>query len=180
VITISRFIHVNVVCQDLEKSLEFYVDVLGANVHEIFTSADSDLRDVMGVDESGASGYRAALIYWGDSKRGPYIDLVQWVGESNIDSRPPLTAQDRGLVRVALQVDDVDAVAQELRSKGITLLGDVHEAPVGPWKLRLVLCEDPDGTLIEFVTFPGGETRATNTSKLSRSDLAELSAQSEK
>lgn len=177
-INISRFIHVNVVCRDLEKSLEFYVDILGANVHEIFSSADSDLRDVMGVDASGARGYRAALIYWGESKRGPYIDLVQWVGQSTIESRPPLTAQDRGLVRVALQVDDVDEVAKELKAKGITPLGDVDEAPVGPWNLRLVLCEDPDGTLIEFVTFPRGETRATNTSKLSRSDLAVLSAKS--
>lgn len=170
-INVSRFIHVNVVCRDLEKSLEFYVDILGANVHEIFNSADSDLRDVMGVGERGASGYRAALVYWGDSKRGPYLDLVQWVGESSIESRPPLTAQDRGLVRVALQVDDVDAVAKELRERGVTLLGDVHEAPVGPWTLRLVLCKDPDGTLIEFVTFPSGETRTANSSKISRRDL---------
>ncbi|MGH3756405.1 VOC family protein [Actinophytocola sp.] len=174
-ITISRFIHVNIVCRDLVASLNFYVDVLGAKVHEIFASGDSDLRNVMGVDSRGAPSYRAALVYWGASKRGPYLDLVQWIGGPD-DGRPPLRAQDCGLVRVALQVDDVDQVAAELADRGVPLVGPVHEAPVGPWLLRLVLCTDPDGTLIELVSFTNGETRADRGTALTRQQLAELAS----
>jgi catechol 2,3-dioxygenase-like lactoylglutathione lyase family enzyme len=169
-IKVNRYIHVNIVCQSLAKSLEFYVDVLGAKVHEIFSSGESDLRSVMGVDNSGAPAYRAALVYWGDNPLGPYIDLVEWVGGTG-DSRPPLTAQDRGLVRVALEVEDVDQAAEELAARGIELLGPVDEAPVGPWTLRLVLCRDPDGTLIELVTFPRGQTRVDQGTRLQREQL---------
>lgn len=172
-ITISRFIHVNIVCSDLVASLNFYVDILGAKVHEIFTSGDSDLRTVMGVDSGGAQSYRAALVYWGASQRGPYLDLVQWIGGPS-EGRPPLQAQDRGLVRVALQVDDVDVVAAELERLGVPLLGPVHEAPVGPWLLRLVLCTDPDGTLIELVSFTHGEKRTDRGNALTRQQLSEL------
>lgn len=178
-ITISRFIHVNIVCRDLVRTLEFYVDVLGAKIHEIFTSGDSDLREVMGVDGSGTPAYRAALVYWGDDRRGPYLDLLQWVGAHDDQAREPLRAQDRGLVRVALQVDDVDAVAGELRARGVPLLGPVHEAPVGPWVLRLVLCQDPDGTLVELVSFSQGELRTDRGTSLTRQQLIELSRPSE-
>ncbi len=179
-IDISRFIHVNVVCSDLAASLEFYVDVLGAQIHEIFESGDSDLREVMGVDSGGAPSYRAALVYWGDSRRGPYIDLVQWIGGDDRGRRPPLTAQDRGLVRVALQVDDVDAAARELESRNVPVLGPVHEAPVGPWILRLLLCTDPDGTLIELVTFAEGEVRADRGTALTREQLHEIAGLTER
>jgi catechol 2,3-dioxygenase-like lactoylglutathione lyase family enzyme len=168
---VRRFIHVNVVCSDLERSLQFYVDILGAKVHELFDSGDSDLRPTMGVGEEGAPGYRAALVYWGDGRGGPYLDLLEWRGGDLAKRQWPLSAQDVGLARVALEVDDIDEWLGHLTAIGVDILGPVQEEIVGPWTLRLFLCRDPDGTLVELVSFPKGQRRNDHANSLTRAAL---------
>ncbi len=157
---VTRYIHVNVNCTDLEASVRFYVDVLGGQVHEAFHSGDSDLRPTMGVDADGAPGYRAALVCFGGARGGPYIDLVEWTGAELPDRRPPLVAQDLGLVRVALEVEgSLDDWVPRLEAAGSSVVGPIQEERVGPWPIRLLLCRDPDGTLVELVEFPEGQSR---------------------
>lgn len=174
---VERFVHVNVVCTDLVRSLGFYSDVLGGTPHEIFESGDSDLRPCMGVDDDGAPSYRAALVHFGDARGGPYIDLVEWTGAELPHRRGPLAAQDLGLARVALQVSDMEGWVDRLEQHGVPLVGPVQEERVGPWNLRLLLCRDPDGTLIELAEFPQGQRRRYRDHSLERETLTGPSAQ---
>jgi catechol 2,3-dioxygenase-like lactoylglutathione lyase family enzyme len=161
---VTRFIHVNIVCSNLERSIAFYRDVLGASVHQHLASNGSDLRPCMGMGADAAPHYKAVLLYFNDNERGgPYIDLLEWYYDEGDDSdrvaRPPVEAQDYGLVRLALQVSDIEEAEQRVRASGAEIVGPIQDEPVGPWRLRLFLCKDPDGTLIELVEFPEGMSR---------------------
>lgn len=160
---IKRFVHVNVCCRDFEKSLHFYTEVLGATLHQRMDNSGNDVRPAMGVPNEGyAPEYEAALLYWGDARRGPYIDLLEWrYPESTSERhepRPPLDAQDLGLVRVALETDDLDGFVEKLKDYG-SRVTTPQDLILGPWRQKIVLFEDPDGTLLELVEFPEGEKR---------------------
>lgn len=156
---ITRFIHTNVVCSSLSDSLHFYVDVLGATLHQPLDDGGVDLRSCLGVGSSGASQYRAALVYFAEDRGGTYLDLLEWIGDDQPDRRTPLAAQDLGLARIALEVDDLDAWIQHLAAHSVPLAGPVQDARIGPWALRLLVCRDPDGTLVELAEFPQGTRR---------------------
>lgn len=158
-VKIDRFIHVNVVCTNFDRTLTFYTEVLGASVLEEM-EADDDTRAQMGVGPEGAARSVAALVYWGD-RNGPYVDILQWRhdGVAPATTRSPLQAQDTGWVRIALEVDDLDAWRSHLMDHDVPLLGDVVERRVGPWDVRFMFFTDPDGTMIELVEFPHGRGR---------------------
>lgn len=161
---ISRIIHTNLVCADLDKSIEFYTQVLGATLHQEADEAGQDTRPMFGLSD-GPVKYRGALLYWGDSRGGPYLDLLEWEeSDPDRDIRSPLSAQDRGLVRMALEVDDVVAAEKELREAGVSWVGPIHEIRVGPWMIKIVCFHDPDGTLIELAEFPYGQSRRPSAS----------------
>ena len=158
---VLNIMHVNVVCSDLDRSLHFYRDLLGAQVHQFLDEADTDLRPALGIGPDGPEEFRAALLYWGDARGGPYIDLLEWqslqAGETR--QRDPLGAQDLGLVRVSLTVDDLGAFADTLRDNDVPLLAPIHDTRIGPWRLRILVSRDPDGTLVQLVDFPEGTRR---------------------
>jgi catechol 2,3-dioxygenase-like lactoylglutathione lyase family enzyme len=158
-VAVTRMVHANVVCSSLEKSLAFYIDVLGGQVHQRIVADQTDLRPCMGVDDSGAPFYRAALVYFGGARGGPYLDLVEWSGAALHGRRDPLGAQDLGLARVALEVDDLSKHIERLDAHGFPPVGPPQEEKIGPWTLRLALFRDPDGTLVELVEFPEGQRR---------------------
>lgn len=165
---ITRFIHANVVCSSLSDSLHFYVDVLGATLHQPLDDGGVDLRPCLGVDNSGASQYRAALVYFAEDRGGTYLDLLEWIGPDQPDQpdrRKPLEAQDLGLARIALEVDDLDAWAEHLAAHSVPLAGPLQDASIGPWALRLLVCRDPDGTLVELAEFPHGTSRKAASAK---------------
>lgn len=154
--------HVNICCRDFQKSLHFYTEILGATLHQTMDDAGYDVRPAMGVGDEYAYKYEACLLYWGEARGGPYIDLLEWVEEDGVNTmpepRPPLGPQDLGLVRIALEVDNVDEWLAKLKSQGVPATTP-QDIMVGPWPVKIVLIQDPDGTLIELVEFPNGYSR---------------------
>lgn len=161
---VTRFVHVNVVCSDLDRSLAFYTQVLGATVHQRLGSGEADLRAALGVGSDGAREYRAALVYWAGNVNGPYVDLLEWRRPHGAPApRRPAGAQDLGMARVCLEVEDVDVAVADLQAAGIPLLGPPERMESGPWTLRVIACHDPDGTLVELIDFPRGASRRAGT-----------------
>lgn len=160
---ITRFVHVNVVVRDLERTLAFYTEVMGAKVLERLEERRVDIREPMGVSSEGARDYVAALLYWNDDRHGPYVDVIEWQYAEDqterLDPRPPLGAQDLGWARIALQVDDLKAWERHLEEHHVPIKAPARWEVQGSWKLGLLVLEDPDGTLIELVEFPEGISR---------------------
>jgi catechol 2,3-dioxygenase-like lactoylglutathione lyase family enzyme len=117
----------------------------------------------MGVGAAGAPHFRSALVYFGDARGGPYIDLVEWHYENGSTERregsPALEAQDWGLVRVALEVPDLQEAYERVSASGAEVVGPPQDEQLGPWRMKLFVCKDPDGALLELVEFPEGTRR---------------------
>lgn len=146
---VTRLIHLNVVCSDFERSLRFYEEVVGAKVAMPFESqGDDDFLGAMGIP--GGSEHRGAMLYLGEERRGPYIDLIEW----DVKGKPGgLTARDLGVPRLAILVDDVDASFEEVKAKGATPMGPPVTIGTGQYRVRCFMFPDPDGFLIEFAQF---------------------------
>ena len=145
---VRRLIHLNVVCSDLDRSLAFYQDVVGATMVLPFANQEDDFLGSIG--DPGGSGHRGAMLCLGDNRRGPYIDLIEWDRKGKEGGLGP---RDIGVPRIAILVDDVDESYGEVQERGGQPLGEPVDLNVGDQRVRCFVFPDPDGFLVEFVQF---------------------------
>jgi len=160
---IKRIIHFNVVCSDIEKSLEFYVDLLGGH---LLGNREKEAIIKRKVESEGVgialglgdrAEYKGWVIRYGYDKNATLLDLLQWTKPPST-GRPYERLNNVGIARTALEVDDVDKIYHELKAKGVKFISppqDANLAPETPRQglIRFTTCYDPDGTAIEFVQF---------------------------
>jgi lactoylglutathione lyase len=113
---------------DFDAALRFYRDALGLDVEAVWSS------------ESG----HVTLLSAGRAT----LELVDEAHAAEID-RLEVGRRVAGPVRIAFQVDDSGAVADELEAAGATRIA----GPVmTPWNDRNVRLEAPDGTQLTLFT----------------------------
>jgi len=160
---IRRIVHFNVVCSDIEKSLEFYCDLLGGHIlgnveKESIIKRKTESRGVgiaLGLGEMAE--WKGWLIRFGYDKTATVIDLLQWTKPAST-GRPYEKLNNVGIARMALEVDDVDKIYHDLKSKGVEFISPPQDADLTPETpgqglIRITTCYDPDGTAVEFVQF---------------------------
>lgn len=138
--------HRGITVSNLERSLEFYHDVLGLELatepSDLFSGEDLS----QGVGVPGAS-LRLAMLKAGDAS----VELLEYVTpESPIDKPMPQNAL--GAQHVAFLVDDIAKTVEELQSKGVEFFSPVNvvdEGLLAGW--RWVYFSDPDGITLELV-----------------------------
>jgi catechol 2,3-dioxygenase-like lactoylglutathione lyase family enzyme len=162
----------NIVCTDFDRSLKFYRDVLGG--HVVGEGEGTKERKGPGVSKSAATAvgmgfreteiaeYRACLIRFGRSKLDTVIDLLQWISPAST-GKPYGRMNNVGIVRIALEVDDIDKAYNDLKAKGVEFLSPPQrinlfgspseEATVKPTPIRFAMFKDPDGIALELVQF---------------------------
>jgi lactoylglutathione lyase len=113
--------HTGVVVADLERSVRFYVDVLGLTVATRFTMGSEHLVFL-----------RAG---------GAWVELIH-----DARVRPPGGVVDH----LALRVEELDAWVRRLRERGVTLL-DEQPIEVEELSARIIFCLGPDGERIELI-----------------------------
>jgi methylmalonyl-CoA/ethylmalonyl-CoA epimerase len=100
---IDRIHHVGIAVRDLDKSLEFYRDVLGLHVHALDTVEDQ--------------GVRAALLTIGNSE----IELLEPThAEANMAKF--IERKGEGLHHICFNTPDVDGDLETLKQKGVELV----------------------------------------------------------
>ena len=150
---VTQIIHANIVVRDVEQSIKFYRDMLGARVIRDWWGDSETVGDALGFGRPGK--WHAYMLRWGegDENTFPQIDLLQWLDPPGEGSPYPVL-NHIGIARVALMVDDMDEIYQRLRSAGVDFLSEPK--PINPKTERggrLLICclKDPDGTFIELV-----------------------------
>jgi len=125
-----RFDHVAITVRHMERSVAFYRDLLGFEV----------LGQLL-VDEG-----RQKLVYLRSG--GAYVELFEF---RDHDAETAVGVPDTvgGFKHLALQTDDVDAVAARLKAAGIEFTVEPLDAEGG---VRLAFFRDPDGNLLEIVS----------------------------
>ena len=158
---IRGILHFNVVCTDLDRSMKFYGDILGGNVLGDTRLAAAERQ----VDTTGAGiamgfeetpEWRACYIRFGDDENATVIDLLQWIKPAPI-GKPHEKMNQVGIPRVALAVDDIDKIYNDLKAKGVEFISPPQvidlERP-GQAPIKVVCFKDPDGTVLEFSERP--------------------------
>ena len=124
--------HIGIAVRSIERSLEFYREVLGA----------APSRRVVVAQE----GVEAAMLPAG----GPRIELLQPAAADSPLARF-LEKRGEGIHHIAVEVDDLDAAAAAVRRSGRRLVND--EIRIGAENYRYVFVhpKDAGGVLLELI-----------------------------
>jgi catechol 2,3-dioxygenase-like lactoylglutathione lyase family enzyme len=129
----SGLVHIAVTCADRDRSLAFYTS-LGFRAPG--TRDDAEVA----LDAPGG---------------GPVQLLLARAPEGGAVSAPR-PANARGIWRMALVLDDLDAAVARVRSAGMALMSDPQAMAMGPGlpELRFVCLRGPDDEVIELIESP--------------------------
>lgn len=134
--------HIGVCVSDLDRSVRFYVDVLGFSQLYALDFTGDEVAATM--EQKGA--FRSAMLLRSDMR----LD----VPTTGPGTRKPMT--EMGFTHLSFRVDDVHELSDAVRAAGgqvidetLTVLGD--DAAGAPAPTRLLYVTDPDGTRIELM-----------------------------
>src|SRR5437016_13808414 len=137
--------HTGITVSNLERSLEFWRDVLGFELSHTAHQTGEMASEITGVQ--GAEIKLAVVKAPGGHK----IELLEYLAPADrkkVDLRPC----DVGSVHVAFTVDNLDAVLERIAVSGWKAPGQPQTLTAGPNAgKRVVYVRDPDGTTIEFM-----------------------------
>jgi catechol 2,3-dioxygenase-like lactoylglutathione lyase family enzyme len=140
--------HTGVTVSDLERSLDFWQNVLGFKL-----SHRAHQKGEMAEQITGVTGSEIKLAVL-KTPGGHKIELLEYLAPPDrkySDVRPC----DVGHVHVALLVDDLDAVLERIATSSWKTAGKPQTLKTGPNAgKRVVYVRDPDGATIEFMQPP--------------------------
>jgi catechol 2,3-dioxygenase-like lactoylglutathione lyase family enzyme len=151
--------HTGIIVSDLERSIDFYLDVLGLEMltepSPVFDAPE--LGEALGVP---GAALRMVTFRLGDDT----LELLEYSAPpSPIDTPMPQNAL--GAHHVAFRVDDIQAKYDELVARGVPFLSPpnaIDEGVLAGW--RWAYFTDPDGITLELVevAYSRSEERRTN------------------
>ena len=150
---LNRIDHVNIVVQDLEAMVRFYVEVLGLKQTKRVTISGEWVSSVVGL-----KGVQADVVYL-DLPEGPRIELIRYHHPRELRPSGIDKANAPGLRHLALAVDDIDAIVRRLDASGVKFLSAVNKVPetqvtyASGIRKRLVYFQDPEGNLLELCEY---------------------------
>ena len=138
------------IVQDLDKSLDFYADLLGVAAPGTAPRPfgnDSALANFLGTP-TGQIRFASIRIPGATMS----VEIVEFKDVDRKPLRPRL--QDPGAVRLILLVRDIDTLLSHLKQKGVPVV-TAGGAPIGltqgSVKARAAIVRDPDGYFIEIM-----------------------------
>ena len=145
-----RVDHVNIVVADMERSLAFYVGLLGMQV-----TFEADLEGEWIEAVSGLPHVSARCVFCQPSGGGARFELLQYRTPPGVALAAESVANTPGLRHVALEVNDLDSLYARLTAAGVPFIsGPVGVPfPVAGVRKRLCYARDPDGALLELAEY---------------------------
>jgi catechol 2,3-dioxygenase-like lactoylglutathione lyase family enzyme len=141
--------HTGITVSNLERSLAFWLDVLGFELSHTAHQTGEMATEITGV--AGAEIKLAVVKAPGSHK----IELLEYLAPPERKRHVDLRPCDVGSVHVTLIVEDLDAVLSAINASGWKAAGKPQILQSGPnADKRVVYVRDPDGTTIEFMQQP--------------------------
>jgi glyoxylase I family protein len=139
---IESFSHVCVGVSDIERSLDFYRRIFGAEIVFDVELEGESLESVTSTE--GAKGRMIGLLIGGA--------VVELLGLGAASSTAPRERIRVGYTNISFSVQDLDDAVRRVRALGYEPAGE----PVAIGGVRMFFVADPDGTRVEIVEFPAG------------------------
>ena len=140
--------HLNIVVADMQRSLDFYVGLLGMRQTFEVTLQDTWLEEVTGCDDA-----RAHCVFVVPDGGGCRLELLQYLSPEGTALLPNALPHTQGLRHFALEVTDLDGWHQKLSAAGVRFVSHPVTVPfriVEGIQKRLCYCHDPDGVIVEL------------------------------
>ena len=136
---------------DLERSLEFYRDILGLTV-KMHTTQEMARRPGAESAEMYERPRKSRTVanIWFDDPASPQPFLVLTSHPDEQVGGGPIKLDQKGISHISFQVEDVKAFAEELMAKGVTLAGTMEDFTDASGNVRTIFVYDPDGILVQF------------------------------
>ncbi len=140
----SPVIHIGLVVADLQRSLNFYQDVLGmTKVNQYDINADFALRSGL----ANKQAFQIEVLELQDSPSATEWKLMSFANKSEPMQQTP--HQQNGMQYATLLVSDLKPFIIRFKESNISMLG---ETPIAiNEQLSFVLIQDPDGNFIEVI-----------------------------
>lgn len=139
--------HTGITVSNLERSLEFWRDVLGFELSHRAHQKGELAEQITGV--AGAEILIAVV-----KAPGHKIELLEYRAPADRAQFHPRPC-DVGSIHVALTVDNLDAVLETIAASGWKAAGTPQTLTTGPNAgKRVIYVRDPDGTTIEPMQLP--------------------------
>jgi glyoxylase I family protein len=148
---ITKFRHVAIVVQDLDRMVNFYTQTLGFLVKRQFAIGNEDFRKGIGLSDADAIVTHLMI-----PNSDVEIELLQFKETKNLVSPSPANTQ--GYRHFAVVVDDLKESWRELKEKGISFLSKpiTVQEPEEVAGFQFVYFRDPEGNIIELNELPSG------------------------
>jgi methylmalonyl-CoA/ethylmalonyl-CoA epimerase len=128
---VKQINHVAVVVDDMEKALSFWRDALGMELH--------GLRDVP------AEKSKVAFL----PLPGSEVELVQPTADDSGIAKY-LAKRGPGMHHICLEVDDIEGMMTQLKSKGVRLINEEPRTAIDGKKYAFIHPESTSGVLVEL------------------------------
>ena len=149
VITVHHF---GVAVQDMERSLAFYKNALGATIGlDLGMELPAFGRGV------GIPGAQARVVFLQVPGMAPQLELIQYLTPQGRAGGAAADVPIFGTIHAALQVGDIQRAYEELQAKGVRFDSQPSRFPADhPLLGGVAFCyfRDPDGALLELIEFP--------------------------
>lgn len=132
--------HTSFTVSNLERSVEFYTQVLGMQLERRFDTEGAGISQIVGFPDARL---RIAFVYLGEFR----LELIEYVSPKGV--KIDTATNNVGSAHIAFSTDDVDKTYEELKTKGVRFKG----APMRsrPDRPRVAYFTDPDGYTLEIV-----------------------------
>lgn len=128
---VKQINHVAVVVDDMDKALSFWRDALGMELH--------DLRDVP------AEKSQVAFL----PLQGSEVELVRPTSDDSGIAKY-LAKRGPGMHHICLEVDDIEGMMSQLKSKGVRLINEEPRTAADGKKYAFIHPESASGVLVEL------------------------------
>jgi len=148
---VNGIAHIAICVRDLERSLQFYRDVLGMTVR-VHTVQPMAMRPgaTSQVMYEASHASRTVANVWFDtpSISGPFLVLTSHPGDQVHGA--PIKLDQIGISHISFIVDDLTRVADELIAKGVQIAGELQDFCDEQGQMRTFFVHDPDRILVQF------------------------------
>lgn len=138
---INRIRHTGIVVDDLEKSLNFYRDLLGFEVVKRADEGGPFIERILALEKASVTTVKMT------SQDGQMIELLSY--KKHATEKQERRINDVGLSHVAFSVNDIDREYEKLRKHAVEFISEPAISPDG--YAKVAFCRAPEGTFVELV-----------------------------
>jgi catechol 2,3-dioxygenase-like lactoylglutathione lyase family enzyme len=138
--------HIGVSVSDMDRAIRFF-EALGASVTPPYLYDDPKIGKIVGIE-----GVRNKICL--ASLHGKHFELLEYVepvGRQAQNHRPC----DPGHLHIALRVEDIEAMTDQMREHGFEPANEVQHNPCGSQR-SANYCFGFDGLVVELIECPDG------------------------